>query len=169
MALRISVPSRLLFLHLYSPFLLCFFWAAASLRAEGNEIRIGPHDPWTRSDILLPEEFLAQKGSGSSSYLVCHVGFRFLYMAGHIPGAIYVGAGKDSDGIEALRNAVSALPRDRRILLYCGCCPLDVCPNLRPAFQTVRKLGFANAKILYLPHDFAEDWIRKGYPTEKGR
>lgn len=163
MTFPISVPSRLALL------LLCSFWATASLRGGEAQIRIGPQDPWTRNDVLLPEEFLAQKQSGNSPYLVYQVGFSFLYKAGHIPGSTYVGAGKDPEGIEALKKAVSALPKDQKILLYCGCCPPEVCPNLRPAFRTVKKLGFTNAKILYLPHDFAEDWIHKGYPTEKGR
>lgn len=147
--------------------LLLSLSALAPLRGEEPEIRTSPDDPWTRNDVLLPKDFLAQ-GKAGSSYLVFQVGFPFLYKAGHIPGSTYAGAGKDPEGIEALKKAVSALPKDKKILLYCGCCPLDVCPNLRPAFETVKAMGFSNAKVLYLPHDFAKDWIHKGYPTEKG-
>ncbi|WP_142525431.1 rhodanese-like domain-containing protein [Methylacidimicrobium cyclopophantes] len=148
--------------------LLSALWGAHSLRAEESQVRIARDDPWTQSDLLLPKELLARWKPGSSSYAIYQVGFPFLYKAGHIPGSIYVGAGKDPEGIEALKKAVSGLPMDKKIVLYCGCCPLDVCPNIRPAFETVKKLGFSNAKILYLPEDFAHDWIHKGYPTEKG-
>lgn len=142
--------------------------ATLSLRAEEAQVRIGASDPWTRSDVLLPADFLASQKGDHPPYLVFQVGFPFLYKAGHIPGSAYVGAGKDPEGIDALKKALSTLPKDRKIVLYCGCCPLDVCPNLRPAFETAKEMGFFEAKILYLPHDFAQDWIRKGYPTEKG-
>jgi hypothetical protein len=29
-------------------------------------------------------------------------------------------------------------------------------------------MGFANLRVLVLPHDFATDWVEKGYPVEKG-
>lgn len=161
----LSLRSALAWLLLFS----LSFWASAPLRGEETAIRIAPDDPWTKGEILLPKDFLAQRKTESSPYLVYQVGFPFLYRAGHIPGSTYVGSGKDPEGIEALKKEVSPLPKDQKILLYCGCCPLDVCPNLRPAFRAVKEMGFTNAKILYLPHDFAEDWSHKGYPTEKGR
>lgn len=148
--------------------LLAALWEAIPLRGEEPPIRIGSGDPWTRSDLLLPKDLLAEGKPGGSSYVVYQVGFPFLYRAGHIPGSIFVGSGKDPEGIEALKKAASSLPKGKKLLLYCGCCPLDVCPNIRPAWEAIQKLGFSDAKILYLPHDFVQDWIRKGYPTEKG-
>ncbi|QSR84941.1 rhodanese-like domain-containing protein [Methylacidimicrobium sp. B4] len=148
--------------------LLLALWGAVPLRGEEPSIPIAPGDPWTRSDILLPKDFLALQKPGSPSYRIFQVGFPFLYKAGHIHGAIYIGAGKDPEGIQALKDALSSLPKDQKILLYCGCCPLDVCPNIRPAFQAAKELGFSDAKVLYLPHDFVQDWTHKGYPTEKG-
>lgn len=148
--------------------LLLAFSGAAPLRADEPQVRIVPGDPWTRNDILLPKEFLTGWKTGSRSYVVYQVGFPFLFKAGHIPGSIPVGSGKDPEGIEALKKAVSGLPKDKKILLYCGCCPWEVCPNIRPAFEALKDLGFSDAKLLYLPHDFAQDWIHKGYPTEKG-
>ncbi|MDD4932238.1 MAG: rhodanese-like domain-containing protein [Methylacidiphilaceae bacterium] len=145
-----------------------FLWGTAPLRGEEPSIAIAPKDPWTRSDILQPTDLLAMMKRGEPALVIFQVGFPFLYKAGHIPGSIHVGSGKDPEGIEGLKKAVSGLPKDKTIVLYCGCCPWDVCPNIRPAFATLKELGFTQAKVLYLSEDFAKDWTRKGYPTEKG-
>ncbi|MDD2677658.1 MAG: rhodanese-like domain-containing protein [Methylacidiphilaceae bacterium] len=148
--------------------LLFSLWGAASLRGEETPIEIAPKDPWTTSDILRPTDLLTWMKSGKPAVVIDQVGFPFLYKAGHIPGSVHVGTGKDPEGIEALKKAVSGLPKDKTIVLYCGCCPWDVCPNIRPAFATLKELGFTQAKVLYLPEDFAKNWTRKGYPTDKG-
>jgi hypothetical protein len=44
---------------------------------------------------------------------------------------------------------------------------LERCPNLKPAFLTLRDAGFTNLRVLLLPHDFNTDWIEKGYAVEK--
>jgi len=55
------------------------------------------------------------------------------------------------------------------LVVYCGCCPWDKCPNIRPAFHELQTLGFANAKTLLLPHNFQSDWVAKGLPIERER
>lgn len=60
------------------------------------------------------------------------------------------------------------IPLTREIVLYCGCCPWRDCPNIRPAFRVFRELGFTRVKVLYLPASFAQDWVEKGFPVEKG-
>ena len=99
--------------------------------------------------------------------LIIHVGFNVLYRATHIPGAVYAGPASAPEGIEALKKAVAGQPKDRQIVLYCGCCPWDKCPNIRPAFAALRELGFRNVKALELPQNLKTDWIDKGYPIEK--
>jgi hypothetical protein len=44
---------------------------------------------------------------------------------------------------------------------------LERCPNLKPAFLTLRDAGYVNLRVLLLPHDFNTDWIEKGYAVEK--
>jgi hypothetical protein len=58
--------------------------------------------------------------------------------------------------------------RDRELLVYCGCCPSNVCPNIRPAVKALEDMGFKNVKVLHLPHSFRLDWVNKGFPVEKG-
>lgn len=123
-------------------------------------------DQLTSREVIKPEQ-LIKLLSGKMKPLVLQVGFDFLYQGGHIDGSIWAGPASRPDGVTRLENAVKNVPRDREIVLYCGCCPWTECPNIQPAFDTMRKLGFKNVKVLYIPSDFEHDWIRQGYPIEK--
>jgi thiosulfate/3-mercaptopyruvate sulfurtransferase len=76
---------------------------------------------------------------------------------------------RTSAGIEALRARVNGLNKDTLIVIYCGCCPWSRCPNIKPAYQQLRSLGFTNVKALYLAENFGTNWVDKGYPVAKGR
>jgi len=101
--------------------------------------------------------------------LVIQVGFRIMYDQAHIPGAEYVGPGSSGSAIDQLRQRVAPLKRDASIVLYCGCCPWDRCPNVRPAAALLTSMGFTNFKVLYIADDFGADWVAKGYPVQKGK
>jgi hypothetical protein len=60
---------------------------------------------------------------------------------------------------------LSTLPKDANIVIYCGCCPFVKCPNIRPAFTLLNKMGFKKHKLLNLSHNVKTDWIDKGYPV----
>jgi hypothetical protein len=46
-------------------------------------------------------------------------------------------ARSNREGLASLERAVKDVPRERAILIYCGCCPWDKCPNVRPALPRV--------------------------------
>jgi thiosulfate/3-mercaptopyruvate sulfurtransferase len=98
--------------------------------------------------------------------LILQVGSRVMFDQAHIKGAEYAGPAGHADGLEALRNRVSSLPRNSPIVIYCGCCPWNRCPNIGPAYQLLNGLGFTNFKVLYIGEDFGTDWVDKGYPVE---
>ena len=60
------------------------------------------------------------------------------------------------------------LPKNADIVLYCGCCPMDRCPNIRPAYSALRELGFQHVRVLNIPTNMHVDWFGKGYPAEAG-
>jgi len=134
-------------------------------------------DPWSASQTIEAPDLVKELGllkgqpgeskSAAKPIVVC-VGFRPLYMGAHVPGAVFHGAAQSEQGLADLKRWAQGLPRNTNLVIYCGCCPLDHCPNLRPAFTALRDLGFANLRVLVLPHDFASDWVEKGYPVEKG-
>ncbi len=117
---------------------------------------------------IQPKELATELASKSSRPAVFYVGPNVLYRSKHIPGAVYAGPGAKPEGLELLRNAVKDLPRDRDIVIYCGCCPWDKCPNIKPAFEALKAMGFTRVKAMYAPANFKTDWIDQGYPVEAG-
>jgi hypothetical protein len=100
--------------------------------------------------------------------VLLQVGFKALYRSGHIAGSRYVGPGSKPDGLRALQRVLRRLPRQRPLVLYCGCCPWRDCPNVRPALQTALGMGFENARLLHLAKNLQHDWIARGLPFVKG-
>jgi thiosulfate/3-mercaptopyruvate sulfurtransferase len=100
--------------------------------------------------------------------LLLQIGFRVMYLQAHIPNSEFIGPTDDPAALEALRARVSPLPRDTFIVLYCGCCPWERCPNVAPAMKAMAAMGFTNAKVLYMATDFGTDWVAKGYPVQSG-
>jgi thiosulfate/3-mercaptopyruvate sulfurtransferase len=123
-------------------------------------------DPWTDNDLVQPEQ-VSNLSKDVRTPLLIHVGFPVLYRASHITGSVYAGPGSKEEGIADLKKAVAGQPRTREIILYCGCCPFDKCPNIRPAFAALHEMGFTHVKVMVVPTNLKTDWIDKGYPTDK--
>ena len=124
-------------------------------------------DPWTAKQVIRPAELAKLlSGPAADAPMLLHVGFKSLFRGGAIPGSRYVGPGRSPDGIASLERAVKSVPKDRGIVLYCGCCPWNHCPNMRPAFKTMRQLGFTNVRALYITKNLDTDWVDKGFPIQ---
>jgi len=123
-------------------------------------------DPWTDADLLSPAQFGPTVSAKGPKPPIYYVGFNVLYRGKHIPGAVYAGPGAKPEGIELFKRELRDVARDKEIVIYCGCCPIDQCPNLRPAFRVAREMGFKKVKVLMLPTSFGVDWVEKGYPAE---
>jgi rhodanese-related sulfurtransferase len=122
------------------------------------------------ADLVLvqPEDLAARLAAKGASPLIFHVGPNVLYRGKHIPGAIYAGFASKPEGLEAFKSAAASLPRDREIVIYCGCCPWSHCPNIKPAFDLLKQMGFTRVKAMFIETNFAKDWIDKGYPVDRG-
>ena len=125
-------------------------------------------DPWLTSQVVQPAEIAKELGQGEKRQIVC-VGLDTLYRDAHIPGATYHGPASKPQALEELKKWARDIPRGEQIVLYCGCCPMDQCPNIRPAFQALKEMGFTNVRILSIPEDFGKDWTGKGFPIEKAK
>jgi rhodanese-related sulfurtransferase len=122
-----------------------------------------------KAQLIQPADLVKQlQTSEASKPLLLQVGSRVLYREAHIPGSEYVGAASTDDVLQQLRQRVASLPHHRRIVIYCGCCPWDHCPNLKPAADALRVAGFTDVKALYIANNFGTDWVDKGYPVAKG-
>jgi hypothetical protein len=95
-----------------------------------------------------------------------YVGFRALYRPGHIPGATFHGPASDAAGLADLKQWAATQPKGAPLVVYCGCCPFEQCPNVVPAYRALREMGFTKLRILLLPTSFEVDWVQKGLPIE---
>jgi hypothetical protein len=135
----------------------------------GNHAGIAATDPWTEGQTVKPAQLVAELQQEKDPHpLIIYVGVKTLYEGAHIPGAKYFGAGSTDQGIAALKQYAATLSSNSDVVLYCGCCPLEKCPNLRPAFSAIKEFGFARLRVLLLPTNFNTDWVEKGYPIQKG-
>lgn len=121
-----------------------------------------------QAQIIEPEELAKVLSGKENKPLLIHVGFHVLYLQGHIPDSQYMGPARDAAALEQLRARLKSVPRNTFLLIYCGCCPWDHCPNVKPAHDALRAMGFTNVKVLHIADNIATDWIAKGFPTAKG-
>ena len=127
-------------------------------------------DPWSKAQVLQPADFAGELGNakGESAPTIVYVGFRTLFEGGHVSGASFHGTASTEKGIAELKKWIATLPRTTNLVIYCGCCPFDRCPNIRPAYTALQDMGFTHVRVLVLPTSFAVDWVEKGYLMQKG-
>jgi thiosulfate/3-mercaptopyruvate sulfurtransferase len=125
-------------------------------------------DPWPANMLMEPAALTEELQSGKSPNIIC-VAFPPLYNAKHIVHAAFAGPASKPEGIEALKKLADPLPRDADLVVYCGCCPMaNKCPNIRPAYRTLKEMGFTHIRVLHIPTNMETDWFSKDYPSEPG-
>jgi hypothetical protein len=122
------------------------------------------------AQLVQPEELnkLLQKPQ-TLKPLILQVGSRVMFDESHIAGAEYAGPGSHDEGLQTLKNRVSSLSRQSSIVIYCGCCPWNRCPNVGPAYKLLSDMGFVHLKVLYLAENFGTNWVDMDYPVKHGQ
>ena len=120
-------------------------------------------EPWTQKQLLKPADLVKTLNDPEAKQ-------PYVFSIG--PGAIIkasidIGDAKNKENLNKLEQQLSKLPKDADIVIYCGCCPFDKCPNIRPAFTLLNEMKFTNQKLLSLQHNIKVDWIDKGFPIIK--
>ena len=123
-------------------------------------------NPWAKDELIEPGALAELMKSSSAQPEIVSVVFPVMYRQRHILHARFAGPGSKPEGLEALRQLVQNLPKNAEIVIYCGCCPMEKCPNIRPAYQALKELGFTKIRVLDLPTNFHTDWVEKSYPVE---
>lgn len=122
-----------------------------------------------QSDQIQPAELARLIKPGLGDYpVVFQVGSFVMFQQAHIPNAGFAGPGSQANGMILLKKFAAPLSKKQLIVIYCGCCPWNRCPNIGPAYKQLHDLGFTNVKALYIASNFGDDWVSKGYPVEKG-
>jgi len=115
-------------------------------------------NPWENNQLIRPA-VLAKMISTNQKMHIYNIG-----VVQDIKGAVHLGAASEKENLEKLAKQLKGLPKNETIIVYCGCCPMGKCPNIRPAFQLLKDQKFTKAFLLELPVNLKTDWISKGYP-----
>lgn len=129
--------------------------AASSFKPKNED------EPWTAKQLLAPADLARTINDPTANQPI-------IFSIG--PGAIIknsidIGSVKEKESMDKLKQELEELPKDANIVIYCGCCPFEHCPNIRPAFKLLNQLKFTNHKLLSLEHNIKIDWMNKNYPV----
>ena len=138
--------------------------------AQGQTGQSSVSEALPATQLVQPADLARELASASADArpTIVYVGFRTLFAGGHIPGATFHGSASTEQGLADIKKWAASLPRATNLVIYCGCCPFERCPNIRPAFALFRDMGFTHLRVLELPTSFAADWAGKNYAIEKG-
>lgn len=84
----------------------------------------------------------------------------------NIKYAVTYGTASNDDAMAKIKTAATTMKKDKPVVVYCGCCKMENCPNVQPAYDYFISAGFKNVKVLNLKEDLAADWVAKKYPME---
>ncbi|WP_415158475.1 rhodanese-like domain-containing protein [Parafilimonas sp.] len=115
---------------------------------------------WTDKQLMQPSELAGIIKNNPKDVTIISVG-----PFNTIPGAINVGMVSEQENMDKFKAQLSALNKDAKIVVYCGCCPYEHCPNVRPAIDALKQMKFTGFYLLNLPDNLKIDWINKGYPV----
>jgi hypothetical protein len=115
---------------------------------------------WSSKQLTEPAELAATIKTNKDLPVIFSVGPGAI-----IPNSIDIGMVKDEKNLAKFQEELSKLPTSTNVLIYCGCCPYEHCPDVRPAIALLKSMKFTNYHLLDLPHNIKTDWIAKGYPT----
>lgn len=140
----------------YSAIVLCFMLGAMQLNAQD----IGD---WKMKQLITVESLLKKMNDETKkeNLIILNTG-----PVEDIKGAINIGPVENEKYLNKLATVLDTIPKKKELVIYCGCCPLAVCPNLKPAYDMLKKRKYKNFHVLLLAQDLQEDWIDKGYPVE---
>ncbi len=115
---------------------------------------------WTQEQLMEPSELANIITNKTDSVIIISVG-----PFNTIPGAIHTGMGGEKTGLAKFKTQLSTIDKNSKIVIYCGCCPYDKCPNVRPAIDVLKEMNFTNYYLLDLPRNIKINWTDKGYPA----
>lgn len=81
-----------------------------------------------------------------------------------IKGAVTAGPASTDDGLLNFKSQLLRYKKNQTVVIYCGCCALDHCPNIGPAMEYMQDEGYTQAKILNIEKSLKTEWEDKGYP-----
>ena len=121
----------------------------------GNTLQ---NNHWNTNQLLQPTALINLMKT-DKNVIVYNIG-----VVQDIKGARHIGAASEKEKLQLLNTILKTQDKNKTVVVYCGCCPFDKCPNIRPAFKTLQANNIKKAYLLNLPTNLKTDWIAKGYP-----
>ena len=121
-----------------------------------------PYDPWRSDEPLAPAALANQLKTLKPDRHIVYVGSRSLYQGTHIPRALFADPAISQKVLCYFKNAKERFPRRRDHHLL-RLLPIRSLPYIRPAYKTLRELGYNNIKILQLNTGLRADWVDRGF------
>ncbi|MGZ3751647.1 MAG: hypothetical protein ACXVB0_22710 [Mucilaginibacter sp.] len=123
-------------------------------------------DPWKPEQLMEPQVLatMISNNTGNNLPVILNIG-----SVDAIKGAISTGPTSEADGMAELNKQLKHIGKDRLVVIYCGCCPLFKCPNVRPAFKLLAAEGYTNIRVLNLKTNLKTDWVDKKYPMNEDK
>jgi hypothetical protein len=119
-------------------------------------------EPWTTKEVMEPEALASMINNPKSQKpVIFNIG-----PLDNIKGAIRIGSTSNKANMDKLVKALAGVPKDKLVVIYCGCCPFRSCPNIRPAFSLLKEKGYKSPRLLNLKQNLKVDWTDYGYPME---
>lgn len=145
--------------------LVMAFFSIPNISAQEKE-------PWDKTQLMEPESLaeILNDSEEKNDPLILAVnpdGMYGLPYEGGIKNSIWFGPAGKEENLAALKKFLEQLDKDAEIVIYCGCCPTKMCPNIRPAFSLLNKMDFENHKLLNLATNIEKDWINKSFPMKE--
>lgn len=132
-------------------------------QVSANPTLLDKANPWSQKQLLQPAELAAKLNSSKGAKpVIFNIG-----VVENIKNAKKIGAAREEANLAKFKQELSKLPKNSMVVVYCGCCPFDKCPNIRPAMKLLNDSKFTNAFLLNLPTNLKTDWVNKGYPLAK--
>ena len=123
----------------------------------------GASDPWTSQQLLNPADLAKTLNNPKAPQpIIYSIGMQAI-----IKNSIEIGPAMIKDNLNNLKARLEKLPKNSNIVIYCGCCPFERCPNVRPPMELLKGMQFTNYKLLNLPQNIKVDWIDHGYPLSE--
>lgn len=140
---------------------LVFLFAALLVMPSSGIYAQQQVEPWNYKQLVATETLAARIDKGDTKdLLILSIGPDAV-----IKGSVDIGPTSEKENISKLRNLLKDVPKDKEVVIYCGCCPFVRCPNIRPAFLVLQDMGFKNGKLLDIPQNIKVDWLDKDYAT----
>ncbi|ANE52702.1 rhodanese-like domain-containing protein [Flavisolibacter tropicus] len=117
---------------------------------------------WTAKQLIEPSDLATAINGKKDIPVIISVG-----PGATIPNSVAIGMVNSQEGLDKLKVQLKEVAKDKKIVIYCGCCPFEHCPNVRPAINALKEMKFTQYYLLNIPHNIKKDWIDKGYPVTK--